>query len=108
MSDDHMPDEERCPLCPSSGPILRVPNADKAGKPSTGEHALVKEPVDPDSVPDLVWIACTKCQTWYHSSCLLLDSGSRATIPQPVREELEKNTKDEWPFEDWTIWINRW
>jgi len=107
MSDD-MPDEERCPLCPSSGPILRLPNPEPLGEPSSNEDTIAKAPVDPDSIPDVIWIACSKCQSWYHSHCILLDDESNKTVPQAVMDELEKNWKDGWPFEDWTVWLNRW
>jgi hypothetical protein len=108
MSDD-MPDEERCSLCPSSGPILRLPDPEPLGEPSSNEDTIAKALVDPDSIPDLIWIACSKCHSWYHSHCILLDDESkRKSIPQAVMEELEKNFKDGWPFEDWTVWLNRW
>lgn len=92
-------DEEACPLCPAGGPsaIANDRSRDAAGD-------------DPNAdVADLVWIACSKCQTWFHSCCLLLaDSSVRDTIPKGVRDEIETNHKGEAPFFDWTIWINKW
>nr|XP_019011725.1 uncharacterized protein I206_03830 [Kwoniella pini CBS 10737]OCF50506.1 hypothetical protein I206_03830 [Kwoniella pini CBS 10737] len=84
------PEPEVCPLCPSTGPPQ--PSSDK----STNEV-------------DLVWIACTKCATWYHSVCLLLaEDDVKATIPRSIFEEVEENRKDEGAWFNWTQWINKW
>ncbi|WWC63582.1 uncharacterized protein I303_106187 [Kwoniella dejecticola CBS 10117] len=84
------PEVEVCPLCPSTGPPQ---------PPSTQVTGEV----------DLVWIACTKCSTWYHSVCLFLaDEKIRSTIPPSIVEEAETNRKDEGAWFNWTQWIDKW
>lgn len=105
MADQEKEDDERCPLCPASGPPTRsTVDPNKSGDPTlNGDSQAGIE----DS--SLFWIACSKCSTWYHSCCLLLaDEGVRQSVPQAVREEVEKNAKGDGPFQDWTVWINRW
>ena len=107
MVEQEKDDDERCPLCPTSGPPTRSTiEADKSGAPATnGKDNGVNAAAD----SSLFWIACSKCSTWFHSCCLLLaDGGVRESIPQAVRDEVEKNIKGEGPFQDWTVWINRW
>jgi F-box/leucine-rich repeat protein 10/11 len=105
MTEQEKDDDERCPLCPSSGPPTRS-TVDPSPALTSGDDLAHASDIDP---PDLFWIACSKCSTWYHSCCLLLaDEGTRASVPQAVREEVGKDTKGEGPFQDWTVWINRW
>lgn len=94
-------DDDKCPLCPEAGPPT-ITN-DRSKDEQNGDTKS-----DDDAV-DLVWIACSRCHTWFHSCCLLLsDTSIQETIPQGVRDEVETNHKDEAPFFDWTIWINKW
>lgn len=101
-------EEDRCPLCPSSGPPSH-PSGLAGASPATAEDRDGQD----DSL-DLVWIACSKCHTWYHSACLLLspDESDKATVPQSVRDEVkgryEGGEEDKEAFHDWTVWINRW
>jgi hypothetical protein len=98
MAEQEKDDDERCSLCPTSGPPTRSTiDADKSGAQATnGKH---NDPHD----------ACSKCSTWFHSCCLLLaGEGVRESVPQAVRDEVEKNIKGEGPFQDWTVWVNRW
>ena len=106
MTDQEKDDDERCSLCPASGPPTR--STIDSAKPGTADGK--DDPLPPvTDFPDLFWIACSRCSTWYHSCCLLLaDEGIRASVPAAVREEVEKDTKGEGPFLDWTVWINRW
>lgn len=105
------PDDERCALCAATGPptiaSLRA-QRDTAGEQPTEDAA--KPSADAiDDVANLVWIACMRCQEWFHSSCLLLAGDEiRETIPVAVQEEVETNHKEDSPFFDWTVWIDRW
>ena len=93
--------DEQCPLCPAAGPPTKasVRSQDPANGDTTPE----------DEAVDLVWIACSRCNSWFHSCCILLaDPAVRETVPQGVRNEVETSHKDETPFFDWTIWINKW
>ncbi|WWC90438.1 uncharacterized protein L201_005373 [Kwoniella dendrophila CBS 6074] len=82
-------EQEPCPLCPYSGPP--------------------QPPSDSSIEVDLLWIACTKCSTWFHSACLLLgDEKVKSTIPQSIIDEIQENRKDESVWFNWTQWINKW
>lgn len=107
MADQEKDDDERCPLCPTSGPPTRSTiDTNKSGVSSTNGKEGPSAEVEDSS---LFWIACSKCSTWYHSCCLLLaGNGVRESVPQAVRDEVEKDAKGEGPFQDWTVWINRW
>lgn len=107
MAEQEKDDDERCPLCPISGPPTRSTiDADKSGLQATNDSENTPAEIEDSS---LFWIACSKCSTWYHSCCLLLgDEGVRESVPQAVRDEVGKNTKGDGPFQDWTVWINRW
>lgn len=106
-------DDERCPLCPAAGPpTFASVRGDQTAKVADGDAAgesIGETTSGIDDSANLVWIACSRCETWYHSCCLLLAGDEvRETIPQAVRDEVETNHKDEAPFFDWTVWINRW
>jgi len=107
MTDQEKDDDERCPLCPTSGPPTRSTiNADKSSATATNGNDGTPAEIEDSS---LFWIACSKCSTWFHSCCLLLaDQRVRESLPQLVREEVEKDVKGQGPFQDWTVWINRW
>lgn len=65
--------EETCPLCPSGKPPQ--PSAyppEIAGKGDTPAMLRQAEKEGEDGI-DLPWIGCTKCKTWYHAACLVLD-----------------------------------
>ncbi|WRT68668.1 uncharacterized protein IL334_005647 [Kwoniella shivajii] len=85
---------ELCPLCPSSGP----PQPPRS-----------KAKLEANLEVDLVWIACTKCSTWFHSACLYLgDENVQSTIPKDIVKEVEVNRKDEGAWFNWTQWIDKW
>jgi hypothetical protein len=108
MAETEKDDDERCPLCPTTGPPRRSSTLDIN---NSGDPAANRKDDPPAEIEDssLFWIACSKCSTWYHSCCLLLSNeGSRESVPQAVREEVEKDAKGEGAFQDWTVWINRW
>lgn len=105
--------DERCPLCPVAGPPTSASLRDEKPLDATeGDDRLEKsDPAqeDIDDIANLVWIACSRCETWFHSCCLLLaNTEIRETIPQGVRDEVETSHSDEAPFFDWTVWISRW
>lgn len=86
-------DAERCPICPASGPPTR-------NKP-VGDGA----PLD-DNNDELYWIACSKCETWYHSTCLVQGSEThRSTIPDVVMASLGDH---QGAWTNWTAWIDKW
>lgn len=65
--------EETCPRCPSGKPPQ--PSAyppEIAGKGDTPAMLRQAEKEGEDGI-DLPWIGCTKCKTWYHAACLVLD-----------------------------------
>ncbi|KAK6910935.1 hypothetical protein I203_104970 [Kwoniella mangroviensis CBS 8507] len=83
-------EQETCPLCKITGP-----------------------PSQPGSEPsevELIWMACTKCDTWYHSACLFLgDEKVRSTVPDEILKEVEGKRKEEGgAWFNWPQWIDRW
>lgn len=106
-------DDERCDLCQVSGPptfaSIRSGKSSDANNADRPLEAGVNGQDAIDDVSNLVWIACSRCTSWYHSCCLLLARDDiRETIPKAVRVEAETSHSDEAPFFDWTIWIDRW
>lgn len=123
---------ETCPLCPRSGPPSHPRSSTTAAGPSgvtNGESSTAiapeddqpqdvskslpsaegEEKVDDDEDDDTVlsWIYCPKCKGWYHGVCILSTSDeTRATVPEPVREYIEKDEEGIWT--DWTAWVNKW
>ncbi|WVQ77635.1 hypothetical protein IAR50_007323 [Cryptococcus sp. DSM 104548] len=88
---------EPCPLCPSTGPPQPPP-------PKPGDSTA-----SPSDQVDLVWIACTKCDEWYHSACLLLDGDEwRGTVPERVQEEVGRAFGERGPWANWVEWIGKW
>ncbi|TYJ52577.1 hypothetical protein B9479_006827 [Cryptococcus floricola] len=96
MSDPSKTPPETCPLCPPSGPPQPPPPA--ADDPSASPSAEV----------DLVWIACNKCDGWYHSACLFLSGEEwRGTVPSRVKEEVGV-FGERGPWANWVDWIGNW
>lgn len=86
MSDS---DVERCPICPGSGPPSRS-----------------KAEVAADNGDELYWIACSKCETWYHSICLIQGNlDHRFTVPEAVTSVLDEY---QGAWTNWTAWIDKW
>ncbi|WWD19304.1 hypothetical protein CI109_103762 [Kwoniella shandongensis] len=86
-------EQETCPLCPASGPPIRSTSTFTTGDIETA----------------LVWIACTKCSTWYHSACLFLgDEKSKGSVPRDIVDEVEKRYGEEGAWFNWTEWIDKW
>lgn len=84
---------ETCPLCPGGIPpqpqqypeLAKVGNSEAAARPTgANEQDSKGEEVD------LSWIGCTRCKSWYHAVCLMLDGllvPDMGTEIKPVVEE---------------------
>ncbi len=97
--------EDRCPLCPPSGPPL--PSA-KDPLDLLAAAATNVEPADDDG-PDFIWISCSRCAIWFHSVCLLMGNEKpRETVPLQVREEIVVNHAEEGAWTNWVGWIDKW
>ncbi|WVR09368.1 hypothetical protein IAU60_006434 [Kwoniella sp. DSM 27419] len=68
-------DQEPCPLCPSAGPP--------------------QPPGETSGEVNLTWIACTKCDTWYHAACIVLGEATRSIVPSEILKEIEVNHAEE-------------
>ncbi|ODN73048.1 hypothetical protein L202_08443 [Cryptococcus amylolentus CBS 6039] len=87
---------ETCPLCPPSGPPQPPP-------PAADDLSA-----SPSAEVDLVWIACNKCDAWYHSACLFLSGGQwMETVPSRVKEEVGV-FGERGPWANWVDWIGKW
>uniref|UniRef100_A0A1B9FYQ8 [histone H3]-dimethyl-L-lysine(36) demethylase n=1 Tax=Kwoniella bestiolae CBS 10118 TaxID=1296100 RepID=A0A1B9FYQ8_9TREE len=89
-------EQETCPLCKLTG-VPQIPGSEPGSDTSSYDV-------------ELVWIACSKCDTWYHSACLMLgDEKVRTTIPHEIIQEVEGNRKEEGgAWFNWPQWIDRW
>ncbi|OWZ77228.1 JmjC domain-containing histone demethylation protein 1 [Cryptococcus neoformans Bt85] len=85
---------EPCPLCRETGPPQ---------PPSITEEGKTNDDID------LIWVACNKCNEWYHSACLFLgDKKWRETIPKEIIATVETNFGDEGAWTNWVEWIGKW
>ncbi|KIR67901.1 JmjC domain-containing histone demethylation protein 1 [Cryptococcus bacillisporus CA1873] len=85
---------EPCPLCRETGPPQ---------PPSITEEGKTNDDID------LVWIACNKCNEWYHSACLFLGGEKwRETIPKEIISTVQTNFGDEGAWTNWVEWIGKW
>ncbi|AAW44468.2 conserved hypothetical protein [Cryptococcus deneoformans JEC21] len=85
---------EPCPLCRETGPPQ---------PPSITEEGKTNEDID------FIWVACNKCDEWYHSACLFLgDEKWRGTIPKEIISTVETNFGDEGAWTNWVEWIGKW
>lgn len=85
---------EPCPLCRETGPPQ---------PPSITEEGKTNDDID------LIWVACNKCNEWYHSACLFLgDKEWRETIPKEIIATVETNFGDEGAWTNWVEWIGKW
>jgi len=95
-----MPDEEPdfCSLCPASGaPRPPKPNQETEPNKSTAPPS--------DERPDLQWIACHKCDNWFHSVCVI--SGEfKSSLPDELLAEVDASGEGVWY--DWASRVDRW
>lgn len=90
---------ETCALCPGSVPPKP---ARASGSSNTPELSSAE---DADG-PDLQWIACHKCNQWFHSACVFLLEAFKETIPDELREQAEASGQG--AFFDWPKTVDRW
>ena len=96
--------EDRCVLCPPSGPPPASSDRDPLDLLATAATDS-----DPDDGPGCIWISCSRCGLWYHSVCLLLaDVKTRETVPSEIRQEIEGYYQQEGPWTKWVDWIDKW
>ncbi|OCF40722.1 hypothetical protein I317_05494 [Kwoniella heveanensis CBS 569] len=99
-----------CPLCPFTGPPQPAqPRNTERSKVTMRSEEEEKEKEDDSTA--MIWIACTKCSSWFHSACLLLseEAGVRSTVPAAIVEEVLVNRIEEGgPWSDWTTWVSKW
>lgn len=82
---------ERCPVCPETGPPTR---------------ARIGDDTIPANEDALYWIGCSKCETWLHSTCLVLGSDTyRSTIPDAILLVLNDH---QGAWTNWTAWIDKY
>lgn len=104
----------KCPICPETGPP--APSKEARASQSADAVPTSTTPADntsPDDVGDEaydhVWIACTKCNAWYHAACVLLRGGEwEGTVPQEVRDEMREAYPDQGVWFDWAQWVQKW
>ncbi|ORY29669.1 hypothetical protein BCR39DRAFT_531569 [Naematelia encephala] len=130
--------EERCALCPLTGPpartkappsttippeqiieIVQPPASDTSlsrtspfsiGLSSLQRTTLPPTPPETSANDDSFhWIACSNCDVWYHSVCILLGGDEWArSVPEEIRKEIEVNDTGEGAWTNWTGWVGRW
>lgn len=90
----NMADEpETCDLCSSTGPPVRPSSI------STDS---------PDAAADLEWIACSKCDKWLHSVCVVKSPEHfDITIPSELKEQIS-SMGEAGPWFDWTDPVSKW
>lgn len=90
----NMADEpETCGLCTSTGPPV------KPSSVPTDAH---------DTATDLEWIACSNCDKWWHSVCVIKSPHHfELTIPSELRKQINSMGEDG-PWFDWTDPVSKW
>lgn len=114
MSNNSENEEQMCELCPRSGtryPSRSITKPDivaaeqRAGIPAEAQYPGF---LDEDYDFEHVWVACSKCDKWFHAACCAGTPYVRdTTVPSEVVQEM-KTLPDEGTWADWTKWVEKW
>ena len=96
-------DDEQCPVCRPTGPPSTSTSVTTSHPHQENGHGQAEAGAGALQGGEINWIACTKCQVWFHSVCVARKMDN--TLPVVLKEEMDNEGGEWW---DWTKRVNRW